>query len=71
MGAAYLVCGLALFYANTLIGCLAWALVDGEDGDIGRWFDNCPKEIAWFAQPIVLTVWPIAIWVYWTRRTHP
>ena len=53
--------------ANMAIGAGVYAALD-RDGDLFRWYKECPPSIAWFAQPLVLTLWPVGAVLYWTRR---
>ena len=52
---------------NMVIGAGVYAALD-EDGDLFRWYTECPPMISWFAQPLVLTLWPIAVVAAWISR---
>ena len=51
--------------ANLLIGAIILDCIDTEDEALYRWFDSCPRELAWFLQPLILTVWPgfLLLWL--------
>ena len=53
--------------ANSLLGAVVWTLIDDSDRSYYRWFVSCPPRIAWFAQPLVLTAWPVGLWFHWRR----
>lgn len=53
--------------ANMVVGAIVWAEIDTDDKRLFRWYDECPKEISWFAQPFVLMAWPIFLWFWWNR----
>ena len=53
------------FGVNAFIGAVVWAALDCEDERFYHWYKSCPPEIAWFAQPLVLTLWPVAVYLWW------
>lgn len=52
---------------NLVIGAAVWSLVDDESQRYLSWFKSCPARIAFFAQPLVLSAWPVGLW-FWYRR---
>jgi hypothetical protein len=56
--------------ANMVVGAGVYAALD-RDGDLFRWYKECPARIAWFAQPLFLTFWPIGAAIHWMRRNPP
>lgn len=60
-------CLLAIL-VNAVIGAGVWAAIDHPDQRLYRWYHDCPKRIAWFAQPIVLSAWPVGLWLWFRER---
>jgi hypothetical protein len=54
---------LAIF-ANTVIGATIWSSIDDSNKNLLRWYRECPLEIAWIAQPLVLNLWPVALFYF-------
>jgi len=54
---------------NMLIGAGVWAAIDDEEQRLYRWYKDCPPQIAWLAQPLVLMAWPIGLWL-WRKNTR-
>ncbi len=55
------------FLANMIIGASVWAAIDDDQQSLLRWYHECPPQIAWLAQPLALTAWPIALW-FWRKN---
>jgi len=54
---------------NFFIGACILAAIDDENQSLFNWYISCPKEIAWGAQPVVLTFWPVVLWFWFKRNT--
>jgi len=54
---------LGVFAANMLVGTAVLCAIDDKEQSLFRWFSGCPSSIAWFAQPLTLTAWPILVWL--------
>lgn len=61
-GILWMLCGIV---ANMVIGAGVWAAIDTEDKRLLRWYTECPPQVAWLAQPLVLMAWPIFLWLWW------
>ena len=61
---------IALFIAlctivtNMIIGAAVWSLIDDKEHHLYKWYNECPSQIAWVAQPLVLTAWPIGLYLW-------
>ena len=55
---------------NMVIGAGIWAAIDDQDKHLYRWYKECPPQIAWLAQPLVLMAWPIGLWMWWKNKRH-
>ena len=55
------------FLANMIIGASVWAAIDDDQQSLLRWYHECPPQIAWLAQPLALTAWPIVLW-FWRKK---
>lgn len=55
---------------NMVIGAAVWSALDDDNQTWLTWYKSCPEEIAWFACPLVLTVWPTAFWMAHKRKSH-
>ena len=55
------------FLANMIIGASVWAAIDDDQQSLLRWYHECPPQIAWLAQPLALTAWPIVLW-FWRKN---
>lgn len=55
---------------NMLIGAGVWAVIDDEEQRLYHWYKDCPPQIAWLAQPLVLMAWPIGLWLRWKNKRH-
>ena len=55
------------FLANMIIGVSVWAAIDDDQQSLLRWYNECPPQIAWLAQPLALTAWPIVLW-FWRKK---
>lgn len=53
---------------NALIGAVVWATIDDKQQSLLAWYKSCPAEISWFAQPLALSLWPVVLWFYLTRK---
>jgi hypothetical protein len=51
------------FWVNTAFGLLVWTWSDDKRCRLHQWYASCPKDIAWFAQPLALSLWPMAFWM--------
>ena len=52
---------------NMVVGAGVWASIDDKEQRMLRWYKDCPPQIAWLAQPLVLMAWPIGLWL-WCRN---
>lgn len=52
-----------LFLFNMIVGAGVWAAIDDEAKSFYHWYNTCPREIAWIAQPLILTLWPVALYI--------
>ena len=55
---------------NMVIGAGIWAAIDDEDKHLYLWYKECPPQIAWLAQPLVLMSWPVALWIWWKNKRN-
>ena len=62
---AYVVLGVWAWY---LVGVVILDCIDTPERDLLRWYQSCPEEIAWFAQPLALTLWPVVAALFLYRR---
>ena len=51
--------------SNIVIGACVWVAIDDADQRYFQWFASCPPHIAFVAQPIVLSAWPVGVWFWW------
>lgn len=58
---AYIVLGVPVWY---LVGVVVLAGIDTPERDLLWWYQSCPEEVAWFAQPLVLMLWPVVAAVF-------
>lgn len=65
MMSIYILCGVIL---NMILGAGVWATMDDGDQNLLRWYKSCPEEISWILQPLVLTVWPLGLWLWYIKR---
>jgi hypothetical protein len=65
--------GLLIFFflINPLFGTLIWTICDDEDQTLKKWLDSCPKEIEWFALPLILSAWPVAVKWWMDNKEGP
>ncbi len=61
---AYVILGVAAWY---LVGVVVLGGIDTSERDLLRWYQSCPEEIAWFAQPLALTLWPVVVALFLYR----
>lgn len=53
---------------NLVTGVVVWKSIDDENESLYKWYKSCPEHIAWIAQPCVLFVWPVGLWLWWKER---
>lgn len=56
----------AMLLANMAIGAGVWAAIDCKDHRFYHWYASCPEQLRFWAQPLVLTAWPVGLWL-WLR----
>jgi hypothetical protein len=66
-----IVIGFLLFSLNLVVGSFVWSGIDTEDKQMYNWYKDCPRKVAWFAQPLVLTLWPVGLWLWWNEKMIP
>jgi hypothetical protein len=50
---------------NMVVGGAVWVALDDEDESLYKWYSSCPPKVAWFVQPLVLTLWPVGLFFYY------
>ena len=55
--------------SNMVIGAIVWASIDDKSKQLYRWYCKCPAEIKWFAPALILSAWPIGLWL-WIKMRH-
>ena len=58
----WILVGLAV---NMIVGAGVYAAIDTDDQQWFIWYRDCPPEVAWFVQPLVLELWPIGLWLWY------
>lgn len=60
-----------LLVLKVLVGLLAWHTLGfiilvaiDEDGELYKWIQSCPREVSWFAKPLVYMCWPVVVYMY-------
>ena len=56
--------------ANMIVGAGVWAVIDDRDKRLYSWYKDCQPKVVWLAQPLVLTAWPIGLWLWWKRHNE-
>ena len=59
---------LGVLAGNIFFGATVLAAIDDEKQSLFAWFKDCPLQIAFFAQPLTLTFWPVVLWFWWRRK---
>ena len=55
---------MAILFINLIIGACVLESLD-KHGELFQWYSNAPFPIL---EPIVLTIWPIILAMYWIRN---
>lgn len=54
----------AVLAAHVFVGGIVWAAIDDQNKTLLAWYRSCPQRIAFWAQPLVLIAWPVALFLW-------
>lgn len=58
---------LCIVLGNYFLGACVCAIIDDEKQSLFNWYCRCPEQIAWFVQPLTVSLWPVVMW-FWFKH---
>ena len=58
-----------LLLGNLILGLAVLTIIDDKDQSLFHWYKNCPEQISWIIQPIILMFW-FVILGFWIRYKY-
>lgn len=49
------------FFVNLIVGAVVWSCIDDAQQSLLRWYQDCPAQLAFLLQPLVLTLWVVGL----------
>ena len=53
---------------NMVLGAAVWVAIDDKEQRFYKRYERCPPQVSWFLQPMILTAWPVGLWLWWRRK---